>query len=73
MATSNRELRALTEEIDGNKRLLPSANKSSRPSIRNTLPSEENGELWKGHYNQNMEQLKTLKKKEAYEILNILF
>jgi len=68
LAKSNRQIRALGEDVSFDRRTSLSANKNSRISVRSTHSTQENDDIWKIHYGSNMEQLKELRGRESYTI-----
>jgi len=65
LAKSNRQLRALGEDVSFDRRSSLSANKNSRFSVRSTHSTQENDDLWRIHYGSNMEQIKELRMRES--------
>ena len=65
MANSNREIRALTEGIYTERKSdLSGSSRGFKASIRSGLPHEENEEILKAHYENNVEELNELKIRE---------
>ena len=66
LAGSNREIRTLTEEIYYEKKPGMSESRNSRQSARSSVHEDDGTEHMRAHYEEEVQQLNELKKREEY-------
>ena len=69
IASSNREIRNLTEEIYSEKKSNLSSSRGSKFGLKSSFQEDENKEMLKAHYESDVEQLNQLKQRETYLIV----
>ena len=65
IATADREIRSLGDDIHADKTVMASGAKALRYSSRAGISDEENNEILRAHYDNEKDHLNELKRKEA--------